>query len=801
MELLGSKSYLRRLMKQLFNRKSSLCRLDGTSTVSPDEVGRKGRNINWLIRQSCRVPSTYYVGTQVHDHYLEDPEAALLQISRAIRNSLYSSKKYVVRSSATSEDRAGASYAGQFISNINVTGLGNLVSAVRAVFDSAAAANVKTYQEQLGDQIERHRMAVVIQEMIEPIASGVSVSRNPLTGLNEIVIEAVPGSGVVLVQDGVTPDHWVYKWGRFVHEPGDPILPRERVEQIANETKRLGDAYGTPVDLEWVFDGNDVYWVQIRPLTGLDTINIYSNTISREMLPGLIKPLIWSVNVPLVNTAWIKLFEELIGPTDLEPQRLAKSFYYHAYFNMGIVGQIFELLGFPRDSLELLMGFENAEGMPTYRPSLKTFRFLPRIARFLFRLSSYIKRLHRDLDSVEKAYRDFEALDLAGMSEAEVLETYDRLYDVNLILAYHNILVPLSMGVYNGLLSNLLRRYEVDPLNFDVEHDMEELKSLDPKIALAGLKQRYDRLSAKSKEKISQVGVENVEPSKDLELFLSEFEKFLDEFGHFSESGNDFSSVPWREDPQHVIEMINRHRVQSGGDQLRLQDLEVNPISRWMVRFWANHTRKYLLERERVSSTYTFGYGLFRRVFTSLGEKLVERGTLDQRDDIFFLSLEEISELVNAQVGKNRYLDSIARRKAEMEVARGIILPDIFYDEEVPPIGSFSGDLSTLHGMPTSRGYYEGKVAVIETLAEASKFERGDVLVVPYSDVAWTPLFGLAGAVIAQSGGVLSHSSIVAREMGIPCVVSVPNACQLRDGTIVVVDGHRGEIRIKEQTT
>jgi pyruvate,water dikinase len=133
-----------------------------------------------------------------------------------------------------------------------------------------------------------------------------------------------------------------------------------------------------------------------------------------------------------------------------------------------------------------------------------------------------------------------------------------------------------------------------------------------------------------------------------------------------------------------------------------------------------------------------------------------------------------------------------------MEFSRKIILPDTFYGDEVPPLEAFTDEVSEFHGMPTSRGYYSGKVTVIQTLDEADKLEDGDVLVVPYSDVAWTPLFGRAGAVIAQSGGVLSHSSIVAREMGIPCVVSVANACQLQDGTVVVVDGHRGEIMIKE---
>jgi len=76
--------------------------------------------------------------------------------------------------------------------------------------------------------------------------------------------------------------------------------------------------------------------------------------------------------------------------------------------------------------------------------------------------------------------------------------------------------------------------------------------------------------------------------------------------------------------------------------------------------------------------------------------------------------------------------------------------------------------------------------------------EPGDVLVIPFSDVGWTPLFAKAGAVVAESGGILSHSSIVAREYGIPAVVSVPNACQLQDGTLVTVDGFQGVVSIQE---
>ena len=104
--------------------------------------------------------------------------------------------------------------------------------------------------------------------------------------------------------------------------------------------------------------------------------------------------------------------------------------------------------------------------------------------------------------------------------------------------------------------------------------------------------------------------------------------------------------------------------------------------------------------------------------------------------------------------------------------------------------------LDSLDGTPTSRGRYSGPVRVVQGIQDFPKVQQGDVLVIPYADVGWTPLFARAGAVIAESGGMLSHSSIVAREYHIPAVVSVAHACQLADDTIVSVDGYQGVITV-----
>jgi pyruvate,water dikinase len=124
---------------------------------------------------------------------------------------------------------------------------------------------------------------------------------------------------------------------------------------------------------------------------------------------------------------------------------------------------------------------------------------------------------------------------------------------------------------------------------------------------------------------------------------------------------------------------------------------------------------------------------------------------------------------------------------------RALTPPDTIFGEKAPPLEPSQGE--ELLGVPTSRGHYTGPARILQGIGDFSKVQDGDVLVIPYSDVGWTPLFAKAGAVVAESGGMLSHSSIIAREYGIPAVVSVAGACQIEEGKMVSVDGYRGTIK------
>ncbi len=198
--------------------------------------------------------------------------------------------------------------------------------------------------------------------------------------------------------------------------------------------------------------------------------------------------------------------------------------------------------------------------------------------------------------------------------------------------------------------------------------------------------------------------------------------------------------------------------------------------------------------RNQVSSVYTWGYGSLRPLLIEIGDRLVRRGTLRAVEDVYYLTYDELVAAFLRGTGDPSAL--VEERRADMEAYVDVAVPEIVYGDDWLPVPEHPG--LHLRGIGTSRGQYRGKAVAVRTLAEGERLAAGDVLVVPHSDVAWTPLFSRAGAVVAESGGMLAHSSIVAREAGIPAVASVADACRLLDGRQVLVDGYTGDVYIEE---
>ncbi|NYT11274.1 MAG: hypothetical protein GKC03_01825 [Methanomassiliicoccales archaeon] len=757
-------------------------------------LGSKGLNLLRLERLGFHVPRTFVVTTGAYSDQLNSREEVMTFLRADIEMLIDQGKSYAIRSSANVEDRPDRSFAGQFETRLDVSGTDEILSAVGDVWDSATSAKAIEYARAM-DSDDPVEMAVLVQEYVKPEYSGVSFSRNPVTGLNESVIEAVEGSGENLVQRGETPFRWVNRAGHFVIEPEESPLDLPVLESIMKGTREMETRQGNPVDAEWVFDGKVLHWVQMREITAFRSVNIYSNRISKEFLPGIIKPLVWSVNIPLVNGAWVRLFTELIGPNDIDPMTLAKSFYYRAYFNMGAIGQIFQAMGFPKDSIEMLMGFEDA-GRPVFKPNPRTIRLMPRWMGVGLDKITFSSRIEVMYPLLRDSYVSMASKDLELMTEGELIDAVERLYEINREMAYLNVVTPLLANLYAQMFKVQLKKRNLNFEELDLTMGLEDLHLYDPSIRLRSMGSLYHELPPELRNDIDKKGLSALKDNQSCRILSDEITSFIEDFGHFSESGNDFSSVPWRENPEVVLNMV----VQYGSAEGRREGKSLEELAAerpgLMLRWTYKRARQFMFQRDRISSLFTFGYGLFRPLFLELGTRLVTQGVLMEPHDVFYLTWEEILTIVRSK-GIADPMSLVDERRSEIESLSNIELPGIIFGDDPPPV--MEREIGKLKGTPTSGGYYEGPVRVIGSINEFSKAGRGDVLVIPFSDVAWTPLFSRAGAIVAESGGFLSHSSIVAREYGIPAVVSVPGAMELEDGTIVTVDGYNGLVRIHER--
>ncbi len=761
----------------------------------PPSVGNKALNLRRLMDKGFRVPVTFVCDWSAYHLYLQKEAGLPATLRQELQQSVDPGKSYAVRSSANIEDSLDWSFAGQFKSVLNVQGVDQIMQAILAIWEAALAPGVQAYLERHAIPAREISMAAIVQEMVPAVAAGVALSRNPVTGADEVIVEAVHGCGDALVQDGVSPCRWVNKWGNWLTKSEDDTIPLRLVEQVVEQTHQIAKALKAPIDLEWAWDGKTITWLQAREITALPHHNVYSNAMSKEMLPGMIKPLIWSVNVPMKSTVFLKFINEALGETGIRPEELIKSFYYRVYFNMGVLGQVFKTLGLPDDSLEMMMGLQPM-GKKMVKPTPRMVTHLPRMVSFAHAQMNFHKKVPKLLPDLERRIKSIRWQEAGGLDEQDLLAQTEALYRLVQEVTYYNILCPILSVMHTQMLNGELKRLGLDISQLDVTEGLPEAVEYDPATHLRRLHAAFENLTSQQQEAIRKGKAASLMQLEGVQEFRAGVMAFMERFGHLSDNGNDFSSTPWRESPDMVLDLIMDFKSEPDekSARVRFADLKVNFLRRPMIRIFYERVRAYRLLREQLSAQYTYTYGLFRYYYLAMGEKLVQRSSIETPADVFFLADPDVRQLLTGQAQGSDIRAAITLHKANMEKLRDITLPNVIYGDEEPPV--IERNVARLYGLTTSFGCYSGPVKVVKGLSDFGKLLQGDVLVIPYSDVGWSPLFARAGAVVAESGGMLSHSSIIAREYGIPAIVSVDGAMDLQDNTRVTVDGHKGEVII-----
>ena len=733
-------------------------------------VGHKAARLSEIRRWGYPVPKGWVLPPY------EDPEP-LIEIIHPSELS-----PFVVRSTAIGEDSQQASGAGQYETILNVTTKEGLLSAIARVQESYQNPNAVQYRQSLG--LKETAMAVLIQQQVRGVFSGVAFSRDPMTQQGDaVVVEALSGNPNELVAGKVTPEQYRAfvvdtENFSFVQLEGEGRVPAVLIKQVAYLARHLEDRYhGVPQDIEWSYDGQTLWVLQARPITTL--LPIWTRKIAAEVIPGIIHPLTWSINRPLTCGVWGGIFAIALGSRafGLDFNQTATLHYSRAYFNASLLGTIFRRMGLPPESLEFL-----TRGAKLSKPPLSS---------TLQNLSGLLRLLGRELTLVRDFQRDNKKYFAPGLSKLteesieildarEILARIDSTLELLRRATYYSIFAPLSASLRQAL-------FRVKDNRID--------NSLTPEVAaLQGL----DQLAASAKEIFPEFDPETL--FEDLALsvkgqeILTEFAQWLEKYGYLSEVGTDIAVATWKEEP-HLVK------------QLFIQLIQGNPASQ--NQKLVNKNRRGFVQRRvdlkgKVTETYSRFLAELRWSFIALEQRWLESGILLESGDIFFIEFEEIRfliEHIDVELVQELQNKIKIRRSQREEDSQIQALPLLVYGNSPPPplIPSSFYSGQTLQGIPASHGQVEGKVKVLRNFDSLPEVNKETILVVPYTDSGWTLLLAQAGGLIAEAGGRLSHGAIIAREYGIPAVMDVHNATWLlQDGQWVRVDGSRGIVEVSD---
>ena len=714
----------------------------------------------------------------------------------------------IVRSSAIGEDSEGASAAGQYESIADITTREGLQPAINRCFESYNRSAAIQYRQDLG--VVESSMAILIQQQICGVFSGVAFSRDPMLQSGEMVIvEALPGNASQVVSGRLTPETyrvfvednvlqrmdqstiarsptrsqpWIMPDDLTLEVEGVGEVPPRIIQQVAYWARQLEAHYqGIPQDIEWSYDGQTLWLLQTRPITTL--LPIWTRKIAAEVIPGLICPLTWSINRPLTCGVWGNLFTLVLGKRSrgLNFDETATLHYSRAYFNASLLGQIFRQMGLPPESLEFL-----TKGAKFSKPPLvSTLRNSMGLMRLLGRELSLVKDFAQcDRLQITPALTEFAQQPAENLTEIELLNRIDSILDLLKSATYYSILAPLSAALRKAV-------FKVDDASLD--------NSATPEIAaLRSLQALAD--SARSilpkplGEAVSRSSTElfaALNSTPDGQIILAKFNQLLEQYGYLSEVGTDIAVPTWKEAPTPMRDLFAQFCIAPTSA----------PLAPAQLQGLAHTVQSRMNIKGRVTEIYSRLLAELRWSFVALEQQWLNSGQLLQSGDIFYLEIQEIRQLIEpkAPMLKMSVNDVVTQRRSQLERDRALpSVPFLVYGN-APPVPTLSKrpTVRQLQGIGASPGIVEGQVKIIMTLAALPDIGKNTILVVPYTDSGWAPLLARAGGLIAEVGGRLSHGAIVAREYRIPAVMDVQNATQqLQDGQLIRIDGQQGTIEI-----
>ncbi|WP_020576405.1 PEP/pyruvate-binding domain-containing protein [Actinopolymorpha alba] len=784
-----------------------------------DLVGGKATGLGELIRRGERVPDGFCLTTVAHREQVI-PEAEVLSAYERL-----GSGPVAVRSSATAEDLPYASFAGQQDTFLQVTGVSELLAAIRKCWDSLHAERAIAYREANEIDHDTVRMAVVVQRMVDPVVAGVLFSANPLTGRRtEMVVDAAPGLGTAVVDGTVVADHYVLDGATY--DDGKGCLTRAQLAELHQVGQRLQGHFGAPQDIEWAIDGDGTLWLlQSRPITTLF-------------------PLPPENDLPLpriyVEFGHVQGMLQPATPMGMSALKVRVAGMFATFgFKVEIVdiggrlyGDLTDLVRNPaaRTKLVRFMAVDfGPRAQAVVEWILTDPRFSPQkggAGRTQAALGSALRTAQKAVAGILGAlvrpdaarirmFREIEAIRQRAAAPAGLSTSAERLSFVEAqdqSASYDAIIWPIVTGLMVASMpAPLLKGIASDDDINTVLGGMPYNVTIEMDLALWRLAQNAaehrDLLLTTPPDELAARYLAGTLPDIGLSVFL-------DTYGHRAAAEVDVGVPRWEEAPAPVFAMIaNYLRVtdpEQAPDQrferaaaaaeaklaeLRERVRRSRPIRGRLAVFFLRRARALSGLREAGKFTGLYALREIRRQLLLVGADLAERGLLEGAGDIMFLTIAEARSAVDEGAD---HREIVLSRKAvhERELRRRSVPVAILSDGTdvetlLPAPASADG---ALKGVGAAAGRATGRARVVRDLASAH-LEPGEILVAPTTDPGWTPLFLTAGGLVTETGAPMAHGPTVAREYGIPAVICVPAATEkIQTGQVITVDGAAGTV-------
>ncbi|MZK49079.1 phosphoenolpyruvate synthase [Clostridium beijerinckii] len=777
------------------------------------------------------------------------PEVINEEIARSILR-LGEKDSYAVRSSATAEDLPTASFAGQQDTYLNIIGKESILKHIRKCLASLFTERAVIYRIQNGFDHNKVHLSVVVQKMIFPKAAGILFTADPITCNRKMVsIDASFGLGEALVSGLVNADNYRVRNDKIVDkkiftkklgiyslkdggtekleiEPemqNSQVLTDEQILRLTHMGRKIEEHFGCPQDIEWCLANDTFYIVQSRPITTLypvpeasdDGKHVYLSVGHQQMMTDPLKPLGMSLKELISFGRWFKAGGRFF--VDVAPMLASPDGRKNLLNNMKQLEPLTEdaiMTIIERDFIKCLPNDKEEQSDIKSNKSISAAGSEPQKELDTTIVSELIKKTQSSIEELKQNIKKKSGVELIDFILEDINELKRILFDPQSTAVFMSA-INASLWINEKMNEWLGEKNAADILSQSVPNNITSemgLELMDVADVIRPYLEIVDFLQHVKDDNFLEEVIKFHGGKETRDAILS----YLRKFGMRCSGEIDITRTRFSEKPITLVPMIlsniknfepsagNKKFEQGRQEALnkeqellsRLRELPDGEEKAKETKRNIDLIRNFIGYREYPKYGMISRYFVYKQALMKEAERLVQDGVIHKKEDIYYLILEELREVV--YTNKLDY-DIIMKRKEEHKLNEKLTPPRVMTSDGEIITGKYKREnipAGAIPGLPVSSGFIEGRARVILNMEDAV-LEAGDILVTSFTDPSWTPLFVSIKGLVTEIGGLMTHGAVIAREYGLPAVVGVEDATKLiKDGEWIRVNGTEGYVEI-----